>query len=72
MDKQPHVYLIHILDCIGRIKSYTDGMSEDEFLNHPMAQDAVIRNFEVIGEATKQLDDNFRKSHRGNHSQYGR
>jgi len=47
-------------------------MSEDEFLNHPMAQDAVIRNFEVIGEATKQLDDNFRKSHRGNHNQYGR
>lgn len=36
-------------------------MSEEDFMNHPMAQDAVIRNFEVIGEATKQLDDNFRK-----------
>lgn len=47
-------YLRHILDCIGRVEAYThDG--RDAFLASPLIQDAVIRNFEIIGEATKRL-----------------
>jgi len=36
-------------------------MEEQVFLNNTLVQDAVIRNFEIIGEATKQLDSNFRE-----------
>ncbi len=46
------VYLKHILDAINRIIAYTEG-GRDSFLNNTMIQDAVIRNLEVIGEATK-------------------
>ncbi len=48
-------YLEHILEAAGRITGYTDGMSEDDFLSSPMAQDAVIRNLEVIGEACRNV-----------------
>mgnify|MGYP001329838298 CR=1 FL=1 len=57
MIDKDRVYLKHILDCIHLIMSYTDGMSEQEFISHLMAQDAVIRNFEIIGEATKLISE---------------
>lgn len=40
-----------ILDCIARIQSYTSGMSLDKFRSDQKTIDAVIRNFEIIGEA---------------------
>lgn len=42
-------YLGHILQAIERIHRYTDGMGEAGFLQSEMVQDAVIRNFEIIG-----------------------
>jgi uncharacterized protein with HEPN domain len=57
------IYLRHILDCIQRIKVYTSNITKEEFLANPLIQDAVIRNFEVIGEATKKLDGNFRETY---------
>ena len=47
--RQPD-YLGHILQAIERIQRYTDDMDELGFVQNEMAQDAVIRNFEVIGE----------------------
>ncbi len=49
--------------CIEKILSYTKGMSEEQFLKNEIVQDAVIRNFEVIGEAVKQLSKDFRIEH---------
>ena len=60
MKKDPVIYLNHILDCITKILVYTDGINEDDFLNNSLIQDGVIRNLEIIGEATKQLDHEFR------------
>jgi len=42
-------YLAHILEAIERIDHYTEDMDEPAFLNNPLVQDAVIRNFEIIG-----------------------
>ncbi len=42
-------YLGHILEAIDRINRYTDGQAQSVFLANEMAQDAVIRNFEIIG-----------------------
>lgn len=48
-------YLAHIIQAIQRIEEYTQNMTEVVFLKDTMAQDAVIRNLEVIGEASNNL-----------------
>ena len=48
-------YLGHILEAIERINRYVGGMNEDEFLQDEKTQDAVIRNFEIIGEASRNI-----------------
>ena len=60
MKKDPVVYLEHISECIAKIQNYTAGFSERDFLANQLVQDAVIRNFEIIGEATKHLSTDFR------------
>lgn len=51
-------YLNHILEAIVRIERYTAGMDQAAFVDNDMAQDAVIRNFEVIGEASRNIERN--------------
>jgi uncharacterized protein with HEPN domain len=59
--KDDRLYLIHIWECIQRIESYSiEGKSA--FLASTMMQDAIIRNFEIIGEATKHLSAEMRQS----------
>lgn len=54
--KDDRPYLEHIQEAMLRIRSYTaDGW--EAFARNPMAQDAVLRNFEIIGEATKRLSE---------------
>ena len=48
-------YLEHILQAIGRIQDYTEDLDEVAFLLEEMTQDAVIRNLEVIGEASRNI-----------------
>jgi len=61
--KNSIIYLNHILDCINKIKIYTIGIDKDKFLSNPLIQDAVMRNLEIIGEATKQLNPEFRSKY---------
>jgi len=62
--KDMRLYLDHILTALLRIESYTqDG--RQAFMDSHMAQDAVIRNFEIIGEAAKRIPKDFRKAHAG-------
>lgn len=63
MEKDPIIYIEHILNCINKIKSYTINVDENSFLSNEIIQDAVIRNFEIIGEATKQIPTNFREKY---------
>jgi uncharacterized protein with HEPN domain len=58
--KNPIIYIEHIHTSVLRIKSYTTSIDEETFLKNPLIQDAVIRNFEIIGEATKKLSNEFR------------
>ena len=60
--KDDRVYLQHIRDAIGRILSYTTS-GREAFLATPQAQDAVIRNLEIIGEAVKHLSPELRQQH---------
>lgn len=49
-------YLAHILEAIERIEGYVSDMDESAFLNSKLVQDAVIRNFEIIGEAGNNIE----------------
>ncbi len=49
-------YLEHIIEAIERISRYIDDISEIEFLEDEKTQDAVIRNFEIIGEAARNIE----------------
>ncbi len=48
-------YLEHIQNAIARIERYTAGMDEASFLADELVQDGVIRNFEIIGEASRNI-----------------
>lgn len=52
-------YLRHVLDAIVRIQGYIEGIGETDFLEDKKSQDAVIRNFEVIGEASNRICSRF-------------
>jgi len=52
-------YLEHILQAVERIQDYTEDLDEVTFLKEEMAQDAVIRNLEVIGEASRNIERHF-------------
>ena len=49
-------YLGHIVEAIERIHRYVDDVSEVAFLDDEKTQDAVIRNFEIIGEASHNIE----------------
>ena len=53
-------YLEDIHEAMGRIVSYTENLSKDTFSDDPKTQDAVVRNIEIIGEASKMIGDDIR------------
>ena len=58
MSEQRRDYILFIEDiltCIEKIERYTSNVSFEEFCGNDMAVDAVIRNFEIIGEAVKKI-----------------
>lgn len=56
------VYVRHILDAIAKIESYVS-VGHDEFLIKSHWHDAVIRQLEILGEATKRLSPELRSQH---------
>jgi uncharacterized protein with HEPN domain len=57
------VYLKHIRDAISRIEQYTKAVKYDDFIRNNLIQDGVIRQLEIIGEATKRLSTEFKNKH---------
>jgi uncharacterized protein with HEPN domain len=57
--KSDEAYLRHIADAAVRILQYTS-VGHDRYLTEPHWQDAVIRQLEIIGEATKWLSPDLR------------
>jgi uncharacterized protein with HEPN domain len=61
MNRDFKVYVEDIFESLGIIADYVKDMDEEDFSNNIQVQDAVIRRFEIIGEAAKQVPDSFRK-----------
>jgi len=55
------VYLQHILDSIVAIESYLKKKDKKMFIGTPYLVDAVVRRFEIIGEATKNIPKDIKK-----------
>jgi uncharacterized protein with HEPN domain len=53
-------YVQHIAAAVRRIDSYLSGLSEEAFCQTPMVQDAVLRNLEVVSEASRRLSEEFK------------
>ena len=57
--KEQRLYLIHMLEAIDRILEYT-AAGKAAFMQDRRTQDAVVRNFEIMGEATKRIGEETR------------
>ena len=60
--KDDKTYLTHIADALNRIVAFT-AEGRRSFMEDTKTQDAVVRNFEIIGEASKLVSSNFKKRH---------
>jgi len=60
MRRDDSVYLRHILDAIAKVEVYLGGQGEMAFSQNTLLQDGVIRQIEIIGEATKRLSQQLR------------
>lgn len=57
------VYVRHILDAISAIESFLDGVDYARFTEDLLIQSAVIRQIEIIGEAARNISDEYRAQH---------
>jgi uncharacterized protein with HEPN domain len=62
-DRNEKLLLEDIVQSIKQILIYTHEMSFEAFINSQITVDAVIRNFEVMGEASSRLPQSFKNSH---------
>lgn len=62
-EKDPVIFISHILESIERIKDYMRNIAKENFLKSPQVQDAVIRRIEIIGEAVRNISKVIRESY---------
>ena len=62
--KKDNLRLFHILEAINAAKSFITGISKEMFDNDYEKQSAIIRQFEIIGEAASHLTPEFKKNHK--------
>ena len=58
-----NLLLNDILDACGKIATYTSGMNYDSFIADNKTIDAVVRNFEIIGEAANRIPEDYKLLH---------
>jgi uncharacterized protein with HEPN domain len=62
-ERSSELLITDIIESGEKIILYTKGQSYDQFLGDEKTIDAVIRNFEIIGEAANRLPEDFKKRH---------
>lgn len=66
MSKRDPILLVEdIVDSGNKILEYTNNLSFEDFTADSKTIDAVIRNFEIIGEAANRLPEDFKDKHSG-------
>jgi uncharacterized protein with HEPN domain len=62
--RRPENLLTDILNAVEKIEQYTKNIDYDGFCSNPEKVDAVLRNFEIIGEAVKKLPRGIKLKHK--------
>jgi uncharacterized protein with HEPN domain len=65
MKREPRLFLEDIVESITKIEQYTRGLNSEDFFQDRLVQDAVIRRLEIIGEAVKNLPEDFKAKYAG-------
>jgi uncharacterized protein with HEPN domain len=63
MTRDMRLYIADILDSIAKIEQYTKDIDGNEFLTDTQIQDSVLRRMEIIGEAVKNIPNDFRNKY---------
>ena len=61
--KNDMVFIRHIVESISDIELFIEGVSKRDFVLNKEKQSAVIRQIEVIGEAVKNISDDFKNKY---------
>ncbi len=56
-------YVDDMINFIGKVLAYTDGLNQASFVSNDLAYDATLRNLELIGEAAMHIPDSVRSAH---------
>lgn len=56
-------YIQDMVEAIARIEKYTKGINKQNFLKRSMVSDAVVRNLEIMGEASKRMSSETKNKH---------
>src|SRR5690606_17431647 len=59
-NRDTRLILEDILQSVLKIKQYTNDLNVEAFLLDDKTKDAVVRNFEIIGEAANRIHPDFR------------
>jgi uncharacterized protein with HEPN domain len=62
MDRD-ELYLRHIVEAVRKIRQYTEGFTLESFRGNTLVQDGVVRQLEIIGEASRMVSETTRKAH---------
>jgi uncharacterized protein with HEPN domain len=60
--KDPHVLVLHALECIGRVERFT-AAGENEFRHSDLIQGAVLHNLQTMAQSIIQLPDALKAGH---------
>lgn len=63
MNKDPKIFIEHILESISLLRGFIEGVPKEKFLKSTEKQDAIVRRIEIIGEAVKNLPEEFKSAH---------
>jgi uncharacterized protein with HEPN domain len=61
--RRDELYLGDIVEAIERIVAYLAGFSYEQFLEDTKVQDAVLRNLQIVGDASKKVSLTVRRAH---------
>ncbi len=62
--KEDQIFIEHILDSISAIEEFSKGITKKELASNRLKKSAIVREIEIIGEAAKNISDNFKKNHK--------
>lgn len=62
--KKDLIFVEHILDSINAIDSFSKNLSEEELATNRMKRDAIVKEIEIIGEASKNISNSLKEKYR--------